>query len=167
MHGFGQRRTGRQHRREGCDNGIAGTRHVGKLLRPGSLMQHAALLVQTHAFLAARDQQRLGAKFASQCLRPRGHVIFVFPAPHHLAQFGAVGCNDARAMITGIVVALGIDQDDLFCGTSQLDHLRYVREPALAVIGQYQDVAICQQHLEIGQLVGQYFTGRRGLEIDA
>ena len=157
----------RQHRRQRRDHGIARAAHVEHLARLRRLVQHAALLVQAHALLAARDQQRLGAQFAPQRLRPRGQVVLVFPAPHHFAHFGAVGRDDGGAMVARIVVALGIDQDGLAGGAREFDHFRDMREPALAVVGQHQHVAVGEQRLEIGQLVRQHFVAGQGLEIDA
>ena len=108
-----------------------------------------------------------GAQLAPQRLRARGEVVLAFPASHHFAHFGAIGRNDGGAMVTRIVVALGIDQDDLAGRAREFDHFRDMGEPALAVIGQHQHIAAGQQRFEIRQLVRQYLMAGQGLEIDA
>src|SRR6185295_10300811 len=107
-------------------------------------------------FLAARKQYRIDAQFAPQLLHARFEIGLAFPAPDNLSQFGTIRRDHRRPDITHIVVTLWVDQDTPAGGTHEFDHARDVREPALAIVRQDDDVLRQQQRLVFVELLRQY-----------
>ena len=122
---------------------------------------------QRHAFLAARHQQRVDLELAAQPLR--ASVEFALAASRspatarNSARFGVIS---VAPLVAREIVAFGIDQHRLAMPAREADHARDVREPALAVVGQYYRIATRDELRIIGELGAQDLVARRGFEID-
>ena len=130
-------------------------------------VERAVRREEAHAFLGARDEQRRDVERLAQRHRLGGHLARIAPATHHLPEFAAIGRDHRRAAIAVPVLALGVDQHGLARRARALDHRRDVREPALAVVGEDEEVRVGEQAFEVGQLGRQHLVRGRGLEIDA
>jgi hypothetical protein len=102
-----------------------------------------------------------------ELMRLARELGFRLPAPRYFAELRAVGCDERRALIARVVVALGIDQDRSAGLSAESNHAADVCEPAFAVIRQYDGLRARQRALEIAQLRGKRFMAGRGFEVDA
>src|SRR5579859_6901703 len=125
-----------------------------------------AFAVQRHALFAARNQQRIQAELAAQLLRAPGQVVLALPAPGDFTEFRPVRRKQRSVLVARIVVAFGIDKYRFSRRARRLDHAFYMPQPALAVVGQDDEVGISEPGLEIRELRQQDFVTGFGFEID-
>src|SRR6185503_5492370 len=117
--------------------------------------------------LAAREEQRLQPELLAQRLRAALEILLVLPGADDFAQLGEVRREDARALVARVVVALGVDQHALPGAARGTDHLRDVVQPALAVVGKDDHVALGQRAAEVLELGREHLARRRLFEVDA
>ena len=163
-----QIRAGAEQRAERGDDGVAGAGDVVDLARDRRNVVGAVRRVEAHPLLRARDEQRRRRRAAARS----ACAFAVISAssrqrPTTLPELAAIGRDHRRAAILVPVVALRIDEHRLSRGARALDHRRDVREPALAVIGEDQEIGVGEQPVEVGELGREHLVRRRGLEIDA
>ena len=77
-----------------------------------------------------------------------GELGFIFPRADHLAQFVAVGSDEAGTGVFFVVVAFGIDQHGFVVFAGKINHIGYLKQAAFAVVGKDNRIVVRQQAAE-------------------
>lgn len=117
-----QGQSSRQSGGEGGDHGVAGASDVVDLAGACRQMQRfGAVPQQSHALLAAGDQQRRQFQLPTQHLALVDQFRLVAAGADDRFEFAQVGRQQGRAPIVVEIATLGVDQHRLAGGVGQLD----------------------------------------------
>ncbi|MND95865.1 hypothetical protein D3C80_881310 [compost metagenome] len=148
--GLVQAHAGGKRRRQGGDDGIAGTGHVIDFVSLGRQVQLGLPFAdQGHAILGTGHQQGVQLEALDQ-LQPLGdQLLFALHLAHHGLEFGHVGGQQGGAAILLEIRPLGIHQHRDAGGAGAGNHARHVVQGALAVVGEDHHVGPWQRLLHL------------------